>query len=143
MDELKHGELVNIVVDVDTDDEVEGGIPAVDYFVLPMLKERTLQTPQEVIIIRSLPSQRGETTYLVLSPGQTLANKFTLERDPFLDGKAIIVLGQARLALFVHHENELNHRCKAALALRHTATQGVSRIGFQAILSPTLPLTVE
>ena len=37
VDELQQGQLVNVVVDVDADNEVQRGVPSVNYFVLTML----------------------------------------------------------------------------------------------------------
>ena len=48
-------------------------------------------------------------TYLVLCAGEALADEFTLESDSLLQFKAIIVLGQARLPLLIHHQDELYH----------------------------------
>ena len=50
-------------------------------------------------------------TYLVLSSGEALADELALEGDSFLDGETIIVLGEARLPLLVHHQDELYHTC--------------------------------
>lgn len=72
MDEFEHGQLVNVVVDVDTDDEVERGVPAVDYFVLSMLQERTLHPNRNSQLAinhtRKLSRDMLQNTYLVLSP---------------------------------------------------------------------------
>ena len=53
--------------------------------------------------------RRRSITYLVFGPGQTLANELSLESDTLLDGETIIVFRQARLALLIHHQNELDH----------------------------------
>ena len=50
-------------------------------------------------------------TYLILGSGEALADELALEGDSFLDGKTIIVLGEARLPLLVHHQDELYHTC--------------------------------
>ena len=52
---------------------------------------------------------RKAGTYLVLCPGEALSNELTLKRDALLQLKTIIVLGQARLALLVYHQDELYH----------------------------------
>ena len=42
VDELKEGQLVDVIVYVNANDEVQRGVPAIDYFVLSMLQEGTL-----------------------------------------------------------------------------------------------------
>ena len=42
VNELEQGQLVDVVVDVDSNDEVQRGVPTVNYFVLPMFQEGTL-----------------------------------------------------------------------------------------------------
>ena len=42
MDELKQGQLVDVVIDVDANDEVQRSIPSVDDLVLSVLQEGTL-----------------------------------------------------------------------------------------------------
>ena len=43
MYEFKHAELIDIIVHINPDDEVETGVPSVDYFVIAMLQKWTLQ----------------------------------------------------------------------------------------------------
>ena len=42
MNELQQGQFVDVVVDVDPYDKVQGGVPTIDYFVLPMFQKRAL-----------------------------------------------------------------------------------------------------
>ena len=42
VDELQHRQLVDVLLHVDSDNEVQRRIPSVDHLVLPMLQERTL-----------------------------------------------------------------------------------------------------
>ena len=87
VDELEHAQLVDLVVDVQADDKVERGVAPVDDFVLAVVEEGAL----------------------VFCPGKALANQFSFERDALLHREAIIVFGQTRLPLLVHHQNELDH----------------------------------
>ena len=62
MNELQQGQLVDVVVDVDPDDEVQRGVPTINYFVLSMFQERAL----------------------VLCAGETFPYKLSFKRDPLL-----------------------------------------------------------
>ena len=42
VDELQEGQLVHVVVDVDSNDKVQRRVPPVNHFVLPMLEEGAL-----------------------------------------------------------------------------------------------------
>ena len=48
-------------------------------------------------------------THLQLRARQALADDLGLERGPLVDGHPLIVVGQAGLALLVHHQDELDH----------------------------------
>ena len=87
VDELEEGQLVHVVVDVDTDDEVQRCVAPVNHFILPMLEEGAL----------------------VLGAGETLADELSFECDALLHAKTIIVLAEPRLALLVDHQDELDH----------------------------------
>ena len=95
MNELEHGQLVDVLVDVDPHDEVQRRIPPVDYFVLPVFQERTLESRVKKgsnhLGGRSRASQEA-STYLVLCAGEALADELALERDALLHAEAIIVL---------------------------------------------------
>ena len=47
--------------------------------------------------------------YLAFCAGETLTDKFSFKRDLLLHREAIIVFGDARLALLVDHQNKLDH----------------------------------
>ena len=91
MNELKQTQFVlqksglgctyNIRLDVHCYDKVQTRISAVNYFVLPMLHKGTL----------------------VLSAREALTDKLTLECNPLLNRKAVVVFREARLALLVYH----------------------------------------
>ena len=70
VDELEETELIHVVVHINANDEVQRRIPPVNYFVLSMLKERTL----------------------VLGSGQALPDKFSLQSNALLHRKTIVVL---------------------------------------------------
>ena len=42
VDELEQGQLVQVAVNIQPDDEVKRGVPPVDHLILPMLQKRTL-----------------------------------------------------------------------------------------------------
>ena len=102
VDELEQGQLVQVAVNIQPDDEVKRGIPPVDHLILPMLQKRTLW-PHTGFSDRHKHAIIQIVTYLVLRTGQAFADQFTLQSDALLHRKAIIVLGQARLSLLVHH----------------------------------------
>ena len=77
----------HIGIQVDSYDEVETCVPAVDHFVLPMLYKWTL----------------------ILSARETFADEFSFKSDTFLYGEAVVVFWEAGLALLVDHEHELDH----------------------------------
>ena len=76
-----------------------------------MFQERALKTKQERGINSLVDHSHPLSTYLVFSSGEALADELALEGDSFLDGETIIVLGEARLPLLVHHQDELDHSC--------------------------------
>ena len=87
MNELEHGELIDVGLYIEANNEVETRVPAIYNFELAVLNEGTL----------------------VFRPRQALADELALKCDALLHRKTIIVLGQACLALLVHHQHELYH----------------------------------
>ena len=99
VNELEHGQLVDVLVDVDAHDKVQRRVPPVDYFVLSVFKERTLESrvrkgsKNRTLSLSSRSRARLEaSTYLVLCAGEALADELALERDALLHAEAIIVL---------------------------------------------------
>ena len=87
MYKFEEAELVNVIVNINTDNKVQWSISSVYDFVLSMFEEGTL----------------------VLTPWQTFSDKFSLESNPFLDWETVIVLGESGLTLLVYHQYELDH----------------------------------
>lgn len=131
MYEFKHAELIDIIVHIYPDDEVETGVPSVDYFVIAMLQKWTLQKimiwdkckkekeyKDGVYHRAKKPNQTNAglrimdidwEIYLIFVPWEALADKFALQCNPLLHCETIIVFGKACLALFIDHQNEPNH----------------------------------
>lgn len=76
-----------LLFQVQPQDEVETGVPAVDDLVSPVLDEGT----EGLVATEALP------------------DKFPLEGGAFLDSHLVVVLGEPGLPLFVDHEKELDH----------------------------------
>lgn len=93
MDELQEGHLIlrigdgYLLLNADTHDEEQAGVAPVNDLVAPVLDEG---------------AQR-------LVAGDALADEFALEGRALLDGHLVVVLGDARLALLVHHQQKLDH----------------------------------
>ena len=79
------------------DDEVQRSVSTVKHFVLSVFKKRAL-----FIVNIKCP-------YLAFCARETLTDEFSFERDLLLDREAIIVFGDACLALLVDHQNKLDH----------------------------------
>ena len=69
-------------------------------------------------------------THLRFVTAETLADYLSLERHALLNGQEVVVLRQSRLALFVDHQDELDHgrySCGMDERTRGKATRGKSR----------------
>lgn len=99
VDELQVSHLV-LLLQVETHDEIQAGIAAVNHFVPAILDEGTKR----------------------LISRQTLTHQLPLQRRPLLYSHFVVVLGQSCLALLVHHQQELYHPI-ITLAVSSSITQ--------------------
>lgn len=89
MDELEIGHFV-LLFQIDTHNEIQRSISSVDDFVSSVLYKRA-----QGLISR-----------------QTLSDQLAFQGRPLFDCHFIVVFGQTRLALFVHHQEEFYHLFK-------------------------------
>jgi len=47
---------------------------------------------------------------LRFSPREAFSDQFPLKRNSFFDSEELVVLSKSGLTLFIHHENEFDHR---------------------------------
>lgn len=74
--------IVYLFLEIESHDEVETGVAAVDDFVATILNERA----------------EG------LIAAETFSDQFSFECGTFFDGHLVVVFGEASLSLFIDHE---------------------------------------